>query len=292
MVIARDLGGQPEDRCVAAGQDLEPDRRVGPHQCPFVGVQLAGFAQDRIGNADLAGVVHRCGQFQQVALCLGPPDRRGQFPREGRHAPDMHAGIGIVVMAGLRQHEDGVTAALLQFPGMHQRQVRAHPGPHDPGGHRLDQVIDAARGESGLLVSHLRQGRDEDHRDVFSPRIGLERPTHRIPVHVGHLDVEQDERGPMLERYTDGLGAATGQHQAVFAPQNLAQGGEIGEFVVDDQERAVGHRLVLSWIGPGHVSGCGSRSRPHENRTRSSATVRRPGVRAQSDPATARTMIH
>jgi hypothetical protein len=45
----------------------------------------------------------------------------------------VHAGVGIVVVAGGAKHGDGVPVTLLQAAGLHQAQMGADPGPNDGG---------------------------------------------------------------------------------------------------------------------------------------------------------------
>ena len=60
---------------------------------------------------------------------------------------------------------------------------------------RLDDVVNAADGKGLDLVEGVVEGAQEDHRDMASAFVGLQFLADLVAVHVGHVDVEQDEVG-------------------------------------------------------------------------------------------------
>lgn len=120
MVAQRDFRRQLEDGRFAADQDVVTDPGMGLHHLPFVRGQRAGLAQDGVRYAQFAGVVHRRGQFQQVAGGRVPAAGRGQHRGVGGHPPDVDPGVGVIEVTGLAQHVDRVAVALFQLGGLHQ----------------------------------------------------------------------------------------------------------------------------------------------------------------------------
>ena len=91
------------------------------HNLPFVLIEFARLFQNSIGDADFAGIVHGCGQFQQVAALLVPAYGLGQGMAVSSHAPDMNAGVGIVVMAGFTKHMDRIVITFFKPVSPDQR---------------------------------------------------------------------------------------------------------------------------------------------------------------------------
>ena len=67
---------------LAVGEDFCADQGVLLHHFELVGRQPAGFLQDRVGNADLADVVHRGRQPQKLGVVRRPTGCPGQHLAE------------------------------------------------------------------------------------------------------------------------------------------------------------------------------------------------------------------
>jgi hypothetical protein len=201
----------------------------------WVLIKGVALAQDGMRNAELAGVVHGRRQGQLVGRFPVPAARQRQRARIGRHAPDVGACIGIVVVARVAQHQDGVMVTALEGAGAHQRQVRGHACAHERRRHRFHDVVDTAGVETGFFMFHVAVASNEDDPHGVVRIEGLQAPAQRHAVGVGQADVEQ-HHGRLLAPYRRfGLGAGAGEDQPVLLAQDVAHDGQVARFVVHDQ---------------------------------------------------------
>ena len=67
MVVEDYFGQRGAIKC--AGDDLDTNSIMAPHQFPFITGQGAGFEQDFIWNSNFSDVVEQGSDFQNVDLC-------------------------------------------------------------------------------------------------------------------------------------------------------------------------------------------------------------------------------
>ena len=100
VVGQRDLLGHLEQRERAAGEHLRADRGVGLHLVELLDGQLAPLAQDRVGDRDLADVVQRRGEADQLDLGGGQPQVLGDGDRQVADAARVLAGVVVAELGG------------------------------------------------------------------------------------------------------------------------------------------------------------------------------------------------
>jgi hypothetical protein len=101
-----------------------------------------------------------------------------------------------------------------------QRGERRHLGAQQLGRHRLEQVVDRARlvaAQDPALVGAVRG--DEDDGDVAGARVLPHQARGLVPVHLGHVHVEQDERALVAQQEPQRLRAGARLHQLVPRPR-------------------------------------------------------------------------
>ena len=111
--------GDPQEFRLGVFQDFRAEHRVVLHFLELRGSQLSGFHQDRIGDAQLADVVHGRGVTDAFHLGVGKPQPLGQDGRVAAHAMDVHGRVVVLVFGRDRQAEDGIQVGVLQFLGEH-----------------------------------------------------------------------------------------------------------------------------------------------------------------------------
>ncbi|MNE91960.1 hypothetical protein D3C80_1896320 [compost metagenome] len=67
------------------------------------------------------------------------------------------------------------------------------------------------------------------------PRLCLERQASGVAVHLGHLDIHQDQRGRVFRCRGQRFLAAACKDQVVLPFQDLAHGVQIQRLIVDNQ---------------------------------------------------------
>ena len=185
------------------------------HDDPLLLIQWPGLAQNGLRHTELAGVVHRCGQFQARTAVVVPAAGQGQGASIGRHAPDVGAGIGVVVMSGLAQHHDRLPVALLQNGNLHARQMGVHSGPDNLRQNGLDDVVDAAGFKAGRLVLGRAVTGDKDDLQA-ARRIELpDLSTQIVAIDVWQADVQQRQRGLVLDDSAPCFSPIAGRHQRI-----------------------------------------------------------------------------
>ena len=99
----------------------------------------------------------------------------------------LHLGLQPVVAPG---------KVVAQYP---QLKLRADSCQQYVGLDGFGEVIDSTQCQSTLLVIFGIQCRDKNNRDVAGFRDFPEFSEHLITVHLGHHDIEQDQRWPRLK---------------------------------------------------------------------------------------------
>ena len=128
--------GQLQQLRVRAAEDAGADERVLLHDAELMIREPAGLHEDRVRDADLADVVHRAGQLDELDIGLREAELAGEDRRVARHALEVRGGVLILVFRGDREPEDRVdvgVAHLLDEPGVGQRD-------RGLGGEGVDEV--------------------------------------------------------------------------------------------------------------------------------------------------------
>ena len=259
VVPQRDLGGELEHRGLALAQDVIANLRMGAHDFPFGLIQQPRFAQNRLRHAQLAGVVHGGGQFQAGAAGGIPATGLGQHAGISPHAPDVGPGVGVVVVPGVAQHQNCVAVALFQCRGPHPRQMCRDPRQHDRRGHRLGDVVHRTRRKARSLVCRVGIAGHKDHLHVLGGIALFDLSAQVVAVGVGQSDIEQHQRRAVLDHRCQRLGPIAGKRQHIGFLQDLAHDGQVGGFVVDDQNGGNVHGLLLGQnaVLPGQLAAAG-----------------------------------
>ena len=115
------------------------------------------------------------------------------MPRGLRNAIGVTFGVRILGLDRGRQAEDDLLGAVEPVVDQFQAQCRAYAGDEL-------QALDGFRHEiigAGLerlhAVFRAIERCDHHHRHQAQRGVGLDAPAHRVSVHAGHLDVEQDQ---------------------------------------------------------------------------------------------------
>ncbi|MPN13026.1 hypothetical protein SDC9_160346 [bioreactor metagenome] len=116
LVVAEsnDAGGF-EQFVVVLADDLGTHHRVLVHDLPFFGVELAGFEQDGVGDADLADVVHRRRVEDDVGRFFPHAVRQGDQAGVVAHAQHVVAGFVVLEFGGAAEAPDDLLAGGEQF---------------------------------------------------------------------------------------------------------------------------------------------------------------------------------
>jgi len=167
VMTQRHFGGQLKYLGIAFAQNVVAELRMLFHDHPLVVGQWPGLAQNGMRYAQLAGVVHRRRQFQPRTGCFIPAVAARQRAGICRHAPDVGAGIGVVVMSGMAQHQDRLTVTAFQRRRAHQRQMGTDARPYHCRRYRLADIVDAAGIEAGRLMCHISVAGNENDLDFL-----------------------------------------------------------------------------------------------------------------------------
>ena len=243
--------------------------RVGLHDDPFVGRQLAGLEQHVVWNADLADVVQRrrLGHQCNAALVqlVGEARVQAHALRQRTHvflgAQDVVAGF---VVAGFREPCEGADGDVLdhqvlahalchiglegglvgaqQAARLREFQMGIHARQHDRRTQGFGDVVDRAQFEAALLVFGGAHCGGEDHRDVACGGIGAQPFQHFVAAHVGHHHIQQDEvRQRHLRGKLKRQRAGICRPHLVVPAQQLTEHGQVFGVVVDDQNGSMRH---------------------------------------------------
>ena len=129
-----------------------------PHDLHFRGGQRALLQQHRIGNADLADVVHRGGHFEDVHGLGAQPEMLADQRRVLGHPHQVIAGGLVAKLAGLRELGQRFELTLVDLGDRLVDLVLQHArliGQHDLVPAQLEQV--GAPGARLVLVEWLDQ---------------------------------------------------------------------------------------------------------------------------------------
>src|SRR6266508_437446 len=111
-------------------------------------------------------------------------------------------------------------------------------GAQDLRAERLEDVVDRAgriAPEDLLLV--LRDGRDEDDRNVLRPFALLDQRSGLEAVEIRHLDVEQDDRDVVLQELAEGVHTGVGIKKVLVERlEDPLEGEEVLGAIVDEED--------------------------------------------------------
>lgn len=100
--------------------DPRPDLGMLLHDLPLRCIEFARLAQDRIGNADLAHIMHRRGMQQLFSPRLAEAGRAGQYLGIVAHTNDVQPRFVVLVLGSQAQTLDDLQTGLQQFFNAHQ----------------------------------------------------------------------------------------------------------------------------------------------------------------------------
>jgi hypothetical protein len=120
VVGVGDGRGHLERRGVGADEDAVADLRVALHHRELVDRQAPGLEQDAVGDPQLADVVHRAGDAEQLAGRLVEADPAGDQLAVAAHPLQVLPGL---VVAKLRRARQTIDRLLLRGP-----QIDLDPG--------------------------------------------------------------------------------------------------------------------------------------------------------------------
>jgi hypothetical protein len=101
----------------------------------------------------------------------------------------------------------------------------------------LGDVVDAAKRERPDLVERFRKGADEDDWNSAERFVGLELFTDLVAVHVGHIDIEEDEvRGFSLGGEEGELSVGDGPDLMAAFLEHAGKDLQVRRGIVDDED--------------------------------------------------------
>ena len=143
-------------------------------------------------------------------------------------------------------------------------QAGADAGPEQHRVHRLEEVVLGAHLDAAGDAVHLLHRRHHHHRDVAEARVGGERLQRLVAVHLGHLDVQQDQIDAALAQRLQGLAPVLGEGDRVAELLQRAPEEQPVHPVVVDHQEVAGRRVTRG----GHVGALPARGRPSRTRRR------------------------
>ena len=167
LVMAQgDVAGHLQDGRLRAVEHLRPDDRVRLHHLELVLRQLARLLEDRVGDADLAQVVHRGGHADVLDPLGRPAQDLGEQLAVQSGPLDVPARLFVAVARGAEQAEDGFFVGIPQEAHLLADLLFQRPRVLPP----LDQQIPSLQ---GLL----------DLEDQVVPLDGLDQVAVRPEAH-------------------------------------------------------------------------------------------------------------
>ena len=129
----RDLRREPQHLRLAALQDLPADLHVAAHLLGLLGVERTRLGQDRVRDPELADVVKRGRQLDQLDLALAEPDLDRQQGGTPPHADRVGVRLAVAPLGGGDQPIDGrELRALSDGRGLHTHYYDTKRGSRKP----------------------------------------------------------------------------------------------------------------------------------------------------------------
>jgi NAD(P)-dependent dehydrogenase (short-subunit alcohol dehydrogenase family) len=118
-------------------------------------------------------------------------------------------------------------------------EAGAHASPEKDRVHRLEEIVLGAHLDAARDAVHLLHRGHHDDRDVPEARVAAQRLQHLVPVHLGHLDVEQDEVDGTPPEDLQGLPPVLRErHGVAELLEGASEEQPVHPVVVHDQQRA------------------------------------------------------
>ncbi len=240
----------------AAFQDAGANGHVTAHDLELVRRQLAGLAQDGIGDTDLADIMQGRRQIDGSAACRAQADARSDELADLGHAGDMLAGIAVAIFDGPSQTPDDLFLArqkvrrgqldLACQPVGPVRQCHLRSTQRQQIGHaglqfgRIKRLVDEVRGPGADrlytdIAIHIGGDHDDGHQAVGLK--GAKGAGELYAVHFRHDVIDQHKivlcvATPLerLGRMQAGVDIGGGG-----APDDRADHGKTGPAIIDNQ---------------------------------------------------------
>ena len=282
MVVERDLMRHAlvldvEQVAEGIGDDPAADGGVLLHLLELLGREAAGLLQYRVGDADLADVVHRRGLDEVVEVVLRDdvviaPGAAQVFRDEagvGRRAADVAAGIAVLVLdeRGKAHHHLAVVVLEAVDGGVFHGQVDAEQY------HRRGDAGDQRLGEQDLQREY-----DDDEHDGGGEAGAL------VAGDIAVLPEYDAERERAVEHHADKADVDRNAHGIIgIAPRKELYGGQKGDG--DGGKRCAGEdQRGADPAGPGDADGDGHPV-PEQQRHKGLVGQVHAQMREQVDPA-------
>ena len=115
-----------------------------------------------------------------------------------------------------------------------QAQMRLHPCQQDGRRYGFGHIVHRAKTEATGDIADIGMARQEHHRNRRRQRVLLESGANGIALHVGQLDIEQDQVGLRLHACQfQPLLSARGETGLVMRSQALVEGLQYRRVIVD-----------------------------------------------------------
>ena len=115
--------------------------------------------------------------------------------------------------------------------------MRFHALDEERRGKRLGDVIQGAQFKPRDLAFGIGLGGQENDRDVAGRRIAFQTPDRFKAVHVGHVDVEQDEFGLLARQPVEHRPRARQRQCLIMLGKHFLAGQEIHGIVIDQHDQ-------------------------------------------------------
>ena len=228
------------------------------HDVDFLGRQRTFLQQHGVGNADLADVVHRGGDFEHVNRLGAKAEVLADQRRITRHPHQVIARGLVAELARLGELGERLELALVNLGDrlvdlvlQHARLVGQHdlvpPQLEQIGAagarlvvvERLDQEIGGARLERVVADLAVVDDGDHDDRHVYAMGQGAQLLHELDPVEFGQLVIGKDDVDAVVARELQCARRRVEELEvqlAVDLPDDLGEQQSAGEKIVDDQD--------------------------------------------------------
>ena len=307
VVVQRHHRGQLEQRRLAVAQELVADLRVGADDRELVLVEGAGLEQHPVGDLDLAEVVQRGSEPDQLGTVVVDAQLQRDRPRGVADPADVLAGVVVAELRGQRKPVHGFglgppelggavpDAGLQRAVVVLQSRVQparlqevVHPQQDLGAVERLGDEVHRPTGEGPVAGGRVGVGGQDEDRQVRPVFVEvLQQVDHLEPVHGRHVEVQQHQVGPAELQHLRQRHRVGGRVHVPVAlvPEDPPQEQHVRRFVVDDEDPGVVMGLGRVHAGPrisptGCGRRCGRRRHPAASRCRrvwtGSRRLRRP----------------
>ena len=237
--------------------DLPSQCAVFLHQVVFVDGQLAGFEEDRVGNADFSDVVKLSRLLEHLEAVGRIADLPGDDGRITSNADDVISRVVVAMFGGSGEAQNQLLASRIQLPrtAIHLLlQPRRFAGRHvivflDYDGiadsrkqlvrvDRLLQKVARSQIESLFAGRRVRSRCQNQHRYMLQHRIQSDDSQNIHPADFRHADVQEKHVREFVAKQVQRFTGVAGRDKTLIAfhLQMLPKRHHVQRLIVDDHD--------------------------------------------------------